>query len=141
MGVIKQPGAVLGVLTGINVLNYLDRFMVAAVLPLITADLHLSHAQGGNLQSIFILVYVLVSPVMGWLGDTRPRLRLAAAGVVIWSLATVGSGLAPSFAVLLAARALVGVGEASYAVVTPSLIADLYSSQRRGRGARGSPPP
>jgi MFS family permease len=133
MGLIKQPGAVLGVLTGINVLNYLDRFMVAAVLPLITPALHLSGREGGLLQSIFILVYVLVSPVMGWLGDTRTRLRLAAAGVLIWSLATVGSGLAPSFAALLAARALVGVGEASYAVVTPSLIADLYPPERRGR--------
>jgi predicted MFS family arabinose efflux permease len=133
MGAIKRPGPVLGVLTGINVLNYLDRFMVAAVLPLITPALHLTGRQGGMLQSIFILVYVLVSPVMGWLGDSRPRLRLAAAGVLVWSVATVGSGLAPTFAALLVARALVGVGEASYAVVTPSLIADLYAPERRGR--------
>jgi MFS family permease len=133
MGSIKQPGAVLGVLTGINLLNYLDRYLVAAVLLPITAELHLSGRQGGNLLSVFMLVYVLVSPVMGWLGDTRPRLRLAAVGVTLWSLATLASGLAHSFGALLLARALVGVGEASYAVVTPSLIADLYPAERRGR--------
>jgi predicted MFS family arabinose efflux permease len=133
MGVIERPGAALGVLTGINILNYLDRYMVAAVLPLITPALHLSGKQGGLLLSMFMIVYLLVSPVMGWLGDSRPRLRLAAAGVALWSLATIGSGLATSFAALLFARALVGVGEASYAVVTPSLLADLYPSERRGR--------
>jgi MFS family permease len=133
MGLIKRPGAALAVLTGINVVNYLDRYMVAALLPLITTDLHLSGSQGGMVQSIFIVMYLAASPVMGWLGDSRPRLRLAAAGVAVWSAATAGAGLATTFAGLLFARALVGVGEASYAVVTPSLISDLYPAQRRGR--------
>jgi MFS transporter, Spinster family, sphingosine-1-phosphate transporter len=133
MRVIARPGTALAVLTGINVLNYLDRFMVAALLPLITPALHLSGRQGGLLQSIFIIMYLAVSPLMGWLGDRGPRLRLAAAGVMLWSVATLGSGLATSFAFLLIARALVGVGEASYAVVTPSLISDLYPAGRRGR--------
>jgi predicted MFS family arabinose efflux permease len=133
MGIIRKPGAVLGVLTGINVLNYADRFVLAAVLPLIISGLGISQAQAGVLGSIFIFVYSIVSPAIGWLGDRHPRLRLAAVGVVIWSAATFGSGLASTFAMLLLARALVGVGEASYSVVTPSLIADLYPSERRGR--------
>jgi MFS family permease len=58
---------------------------------------------------------------------------LAALGVIVWSLATFGSGLAWGFGALLMARCLVGVGEASYAVVTPSLISDLYPPERRGR--------
>src|SRR4051794_205510 len=91
MDAIKRPGTALGVVTGINVLNYLDRYMVAAVLPLITPAFHLSGKQGGLLLSMFMIVYLLVSPVMGWLGDSRPRLRLAAAGVTLWSLATLGS--------------------------------------------------
>src|SRR5689334_18302880 len=111
-----RPGAALAVLTGINVLNYLDRFMVAALLPLITPALHLDGRQGGLVLSIFIVVYAVISPVMGWLGDRGRRLRLAAAGVAIWSAATAGAGLAPTFAALLLARAVVGVGEASYAV-------------------------
>jgi MFS family permease len=123
----------LTVLTGLNVLNYLDRYVGAAVLPLVIAGLSLSDSQAGDLQSVFILVYSLVSPAVGWLGDRGGRLRLAAVGVVVWSLATFGSGLAPTFAVLLLARALVGIGEASYGVITPSLISDLYPASHRGR--------
>lgn len=133
MGVIHRASAALAILTGLNVLNYLDRYMGAALLPLIIAGLSLSDAQAGVLQSIFILVYSLASPAVGWLGDRGGRLRLAALGVAIWSAATFGSGLAPTFAWLLLARALVGIGEASYAVVTPSVISDLYPAERRGR--------
>jgi MFS family permease len=133
MGVIKKPAATLGVLTGINVLNYLDRYLGGALIPLIIADWHLSDGQAGRLQSSFIFVYSLVSPIVGWLGDRHSRLRLAAIGVLIWSAATVASGLAPTYAWLFLARALVGVGEASYTVVTPSLISDHYPADRRGR--------
>ncbi len=126
-------GVALGLLTGLNVLNYTDRYVGAAVLPLMLASFALSDAQGGLLQSIFIITYALVSPLAGWLGDRRRRLPLAAVGVLVWSAATVASGLAPTYALLLVARALIGVGEASYAVVTPSLLSDLYPPDRRGR--------
>jgi MFS family permease len=132
MGMLKRPAAALGVLTGINVLNYLDRYLGAALMVLIIPELHLTDAQGGTLQSVFILVYALASPVMGFLGDRRGRLRLAAAGVAIWSAATFASGMAGTYATLLLARALVGVGEASYGIVTPSVLSDLYPRQRRG---------
>jgi len=133
MGVIKRPGAALGVLTGINVLNYLDRYMGAALLPLMIPALGLSDSKAGVLQSMFMIVYLMASPFVGWYGDKGRRLRLAAAGVALWSAATFGSGLALTFGALLLARALVGVGEASYAVVTPSVISDLYPADRRGR--------
>jgi predicted MFS family arabinose efflux permease len=58
---------------------------------------------------------------------------LATAGVLVWSAATVASGLAPTFALLLVARAIIGVGEASYSVVTPSLLSDYYPAERRAR--------
>jgi predicted MFS family arabinose efflux permease len=124
---------VLGVLTGLNALNYLDRYVGAATLPLILGSFVLSDAAGGFLQSAFILTYALVCPFIGWAGDRGPRMRLAAAGVFLWSVATVASGLAPTYAVLLLARAVVGVGEASYAVVTPSLLSDCYAPDRRAR--------
>jgi MFS transporter, Spinster family, sphingosine-1-phosphate transporter len=127
-------GTTLAVLTGLNVLNYLDRYVLGGVLPLVIDGLHLSGGAAGSLQSVFILVYSLTSPAFGWLGDRGDRrLRLAAFGVVVWSLATFGSGLAATFGALLLARALVGVGEASYAIVTPSLISDLYPASHRGR--------
>jgi MFS family permease len=78
------------------------------------------------------MTFVVVSPLAGWLGDRQPRFRLAAVGVFVWSAATFGSGLAPTYAFLVAARALIGVGEASYTVVTPSLLSDFFPSHRRG---------
>lgn len=129
----QRPAATLAVLTGLNAFNYLDRFITAPVLPLIIADLALSDAQAGSLQTVFILVYSAVCPLSGWLGDRGKRLHVAAAGVALWSLATFASGLAASFAWLALARALVGIGEASYTVITPSLLSDHYPAARRGR--------
>ena len=128
-----SPTAILAALTGLNALNYLDRYVGAATLPLMLASLSISDAAGGLLQSAFILTYAIVCPFIGWAGDRSPRMRLAAAGVFVWSAATVASGLAPTYAVLLAARAIVGVGEASYAVVTPSLLSDCYPPEGRAR--------
>jgi len=129
----QRPASTLAVLTGVNAFNYLDRFITAPLLPLIIASLHLSDAQAGSLQTMFILVYSLACPLTGWLGDRIRRLHIAAAGVAVWSLATFTSGLAVSFAWLALARAVVGIGEASYTVVTPSLLSDHYPPARRGR--------
>jgi len=130
---LPSPRTALALLTGLNLLNYLDRFIPGAVLPSISRDLHLSDTQAGSLQMAFILTFALTSPVFGWLGDRRARFELAAIGVIVWSGATVGSGLAVSFATLAVARALTGIGEASYTVVTPSLLSDFYPAERRGR--------
>jgi MFS family permease len=129
----SRPGATLAVLTGLNALNYLDRFMVAPLLPLIIVALGLSDREAGSLQSAFILVYAIACPGAGWLGDRYARLRMAAVGVMVWSLATVGSGIVTTFAGLLLARAVVGIGEASYSVITPSILSDHYTADKRGR--------
>ena len=126
-----RPGLILGALTALNGLNYLDRYVAAATLTLILADLRLSDSQGGLLQSMFIVTYALACPLAGWLGDRGSRMRLAAVGIFIWSLATVGSGLATSYALLLLARAVTGIGEAGYGVVTPPLLSDCYPPARR----------
>ena len=132
-GIRSQAKTALLVLTTINALNYLDRFVSAPILPLIIAGLHLSDGQAGSLQSAFILVFAMVCPLVGGLVDRYPRYGIAAIGIILWSAATFSSGLATSFAFLLVARALVGVGEASYTVVTPSILADHYPPDRRGR--------
>jgi MFS family permease len=129
----RSPAVILGSLTTLNALNYLDRYISAATLPLILADLAISDAQGGLLQSLFIVAYSLACGPAGWLGDSGKRLRLVAAGVFVWSVATVASGLAPTYGWLLVARAVIGVGEACYAVVTPSLLSDCYPAERRAR--------
>ena len=61
----SRPGLLLSVLTGLNGLNYLDRYVGAATLPLILAGLAISDTEGGLLQSAFILTYSLASPVAG----------------------------------------------------------------------------
>ena len=129
----SSPRVILGSLTALNLLNYLDRYVSAATLPLILADLAISDAQGGLLQSLFIVAYALACGPAGWLGDAGRRLRLVATGVFVWSAATVASGLAPTYGWLLLARAVIGIGEASYAIVTPSILSDCYPAERRAR--------
>src|ERR1700694_1849638 len=124
----------LVVLTVINLLNYLDRYVPAALSEsLRTSTLRISDTQFGLLTSGFIVVYMLTAPAFGVLGDTRSRTRLIALGVFIWSLATALGGLAWSFASLLVARAAVGIGEAGYGTIAPGLISDYYPRSKRGR--------
>jgi MFS transporter, Spinster family, sphingosine-1-phosphate transporter len=131
--VIKRPGAILALLTGLNLLNYIDRFIVSAVLPAMTPELGLSKFVGGLLATVFLVGYSVTSPVFGSLGDRRPRKMLIAVGVTLWSAATVASGLATGPITLLVARALVGVGEASYATLAPTIIDDIAPPEKRGR--------
>ncbi len=123
----------LFILTFINLFNYLDRWVVAALVDSLKRDLHLSDSQAGSLASGFIIVYMLASPVFGRLGDTRSRTRLIAAGVAIWSLATALGGFARNFTSLFIARASVGIGEAAYGTISPGLLADYFPSKMRGR--------
>ena len=123
----------LGLLLAVNLLNYIDRQVLFAVFPLIKIDLNLSDTALGFLGSAFMFSYLLFAPLFGWLGDHWSRTRLAAGGLVVWSLATALAGFAPGYRTLLAARATVGVGEASFGTVSPGLIADFFSKERRGQ--------
>ncbi len=118
-------------LTGLNLLDYLDRQILAAVLTPIKDELHLSDEQLGTIAAAFMLGYFLTSPLFGYLGDRLPRKGLIAAGVFVWSLGTVLSGHASSFTSLLCFRALVGFGEASFGTISPGWIADLFPARRR----------
>jgi MFS family permease len=121
------------VLTTINLLNYLDRYLIPPLLPDLERAMKLSHAQSGWLWSAFMLVYMVTAPVFGALGDRTSRTRPIAIGALIWSGATVLSGLARTYPQLFAARALVGVGEAAYVAIAPALLADCFAVQARGR--------
>jgi MFS family permease len=130
---IRRPGAILALLTGLNLVNYLDRLVVSAVLPKIQEELHLSNFEGGLLATVFLVGYFLTSPIFGSLGDRLPRKGLIAAGVLVWSVATMASGVASGLWSLLAARAMVGVGEASYATLAPTIIDDVAAPEKKGR--------
>ena len=122
---IRSPRAILALLTLLNFINYLDRFLVSAVAPKIQESLSINDTQIGAITSAFMFGYFLTSPGFGWLGDRYKRKGLIAAGVAVWSLATAGSGLATSFGSMFAARVLVGIGEASYASLSPTIIDDI----------------
>jgi MFS family permease len=131
--VIRSPHAILALLTLLNLVNYLDRFVVNAVAPKIQIALSLSNAELGAVKGAFMVGFVLTSPVFGWLGDRRPRKVLIAIGVGAWSLATAASGLASSLARMLLARGAVGVGEASYATLSPTIVDDISPPERKNR--------
>jgi len=128
-----RAGYALFILTIINLVNYLDRYIVAAALPSIQAELKINNTEAGLLGTVFIVVFMLASPLGGYLGDRMPRKYLVAGGVLLWSLATGASGLAATFTALLVARAFIGIGEAGYGAVAPSIISDLYPRTQRTR--------
>lgn len=124
----------LAILAGINLLNYLDRYVVSALLPdLKRAPMGLTDSELGALMSGFLIVYMVAAPFFGRLGDRGSRPKPIAIGVFLWSLATGLSGLARNYAQLLGARAAVGIGEAAYATIAPSLLADYFAKRTRGR--------
>jgi MFS transporter, Spinster family, sphingosine-1-phosphate transporter len=123
----------LAVVTLLNLVNYVDRYILAAVLPRIKTELALSDFQLGLLSNAFLVSYVATSPLFGRLGDRGSRPRLLVSAGAFWSLATAAAGLARNFGQLVAARAGVGVGEAAYTTIAPSLLADYFPVERRGR--------
>jgi MFS family permease len=125
--------AVLVVLTVINFLNYLDRYVLSAVLEPLQRDLNLDDLEAGWLGTVFMVVYMVAAPLCGHLGDRWRRHRMVAVAVLLWSLATIGSGLAEDYTELLIMRAAIGIGEAGYATVAPAVIADLFRPAERGR--------
>ena len=123
----------VAVLTALNLLNYIDRYLPSAVKELFKRDLHLSDAQTSYPLTAFVLVYMVASPIFGALADRWPRKVVIAGGVALWSLATAAAALATGFWTFLGARALVGVGEAAYATLSPAFLADYYPAERRNR--------
>jgi MFS transporter, Spinster family, sphingosine-1-phosphate transporter len=120
-------------LFAMNMLDYLDRNLLMSMEPQIKGDLGITNFQWGLLTSIFLISYSLFGPIMGWLGDRSRRTRLLGLGVGVWSLATIGSGLAQSYGQLALARSVLGIGEATYGVIAPTILLDLFSREHRAR--------
>lgn len=132
---IRNPRAILVLLTALNLLNYLDRYVLSAVLKPIQDELQLSNFVGGSLATVFLVGFFVTSPLFGaWSDRAGPRGRkaLIVLGVVVWSFATIASGLARGPWSLLAARAVVGVGEASYVTIAPTIIDDVAPPGKKG---------
>jgi MFS transporter, Spinster family, sphingosine-1-phosphate transporter len=126
-----SPSWTLFILTGLNLFNYIDRYVLSAVLPSLQKTLQINYGDAGRLYTAFMLGYFLTSPIFGYLGDRSSRKWLIAAGIFIWSLGTVLTGFAMTLGIMLAYRTLVGLGEASYATISPGWISDTYSPTKR----------
>ena len=131
----NRAWVILSLLTAINLFNYIDRQVLAAVLPKIEDTFFhgeaTAKAKMGALQTAFILSYMIFAPLFGWLADRYSRWILCGISVALWSLASGGSGLASSFGMLMVTRLFVGIGEAGYGPAAPTMISDVYSPRRR----------
>ncbi|MBS0192433.1 MAG: MFS transporter [Phycisphaerales bacterium] len=124
----------------INLFNYIDRYVLAAVEPLIQADFFPKAATDdrtatmkmGLLATAFLVSYLLLAPVFGWLADRWKRWAIVGIGVCIWSVASGASGWSHMWSLMLLMRIFVGVGEAAYGPTAPTLISDLFPVERRG---------
>lgn len=131
----KHPQAkkALTLLTIVNYLNYIDRFILSAVLLSIKIDLNLTDFQAGLLATAFMMAYMFTSPLFGWMGDTKNRPWLLAGGALLWSVASLLTGVAGSFTILALSRFILGFGESAFTTIASPFISDFYPSSRRGR--------
>jgi MFS family permease len=123
----------LFVLFAINMMNFFDRQIIAAVAPLMVKEFNLSDSDYGDITTAFILIYAAVGVPLGRWADRGSRPFILGLGAAFWSLFTAGSGLARGYWSLLAMRIGVGVGEASCAPAGNSLIGDMFPANRRAR--------
>jgi predicted MFS family arabinose efflux permease len=121
----------LGLLTVINLVNYLERNAIFALFEPVKQDLGMTDAHLGWLGSAYVLVFSLASVPAGIAGDLGSRRVVVATGVLLWSVATSLSGLVDGFGALLLARAVVGLGGALAATASASLVADYFPEHRR----------
>lgn len=121
------------ILCFINLINYMDRFTIAGVLESIGKFYDLSEKSKGLIQTSFIVSYMIFAPLFGYWGDRYSRKYLMAFGVLFWSGTTLLGSFVPAGKpwLFFLSRGLVGVGEASYATLAPTIIADLYSKELR----------
>jgi MFS family permease len=133
------PGAraTVGLLLAINLFCYLDRYILAAVIPTIEHDFlpgdPNANGKAGLLTTAFIFSYMLTAPIFGWLADRYSRWIIIGISVGLWSLASGATGLAATFTALLLTRVFLGIGEAGYGPAAPTLISDFYPVAKRGQ--------
>src|ERR1700737_4728769 len=123
----------LAVLALINFVNFVDRQAVPPLVPLIRDEFGLSSTQISYLQVVLQAVLALSSIPFGFFADRFNRSRIIAGGVVFWSFATIFTSHVHTFAMLLLARAFVGIGEAAYAPAAQSMISGAYPQEDRAR--------
>jgi MFS transporter, Spinster family, sphingosine-1-phosphate transporter len=129
-----RPAVVtLFLLVVLNLLNYIDRYIVSGEVQPIQHEFHATDQQMGALSTAFFFVYMFAAPLTGWLGDRFRRKPLIIAGATFWSLATLAAVWINSYSTFFARQALVGIGEATFGIFGPAVLSDLYPERDRNR--------
>lgn len=129
----QTAGLALFLLASLNLFNFIDRYVLPGVQPLVQKEFAVNDAQIGLLTTAFFFTYMIAAPLTGWLGDRYPRRPLIVAGALIWSAATLMTATVHSYQTLLVRHALVGIGEATFSIFAPALLADFYPEIDRNR--------
>ena len=132
-GAIRSATAVFWLMLAINAANYVDRFVAVAVGPTLKAEFHLTDHDIGVLTSAFLLVYTIAAIPLGLAADRLSRPRIVAAGVAVWSVASTLTAFVRGFGGLVATRAAVGIGEASYFPAGTALLSGYFPRAARAR--------
>ena len=120
-------------LLGLNLLNYIDRYILPGEVSLIQGEFRVTDQQMGALTTALFLCYMFTAPLTGWLGDRFSRKPLIIAGATLWSLATLATAWVHDYRTLYFRHALVGVGEATFGIYAPAVLADFYCERDRNR--------
>ena len=127
------PWTALTLLTALNLFNYIDRSVLFAVQELIKTEFPKSDAAFGSLSSIFFIFYMCAAPLMVPIAKKFGRKPVIIVGALVWSVATLLTAVTRNFNELLIRHTLVGVGEASFVILSPTFVADMFPENRRGR--------
>src|SRR5437879_10295127 len=135
---VSGARSALFLLLAINLFNYIDRQVLAALEPDIRASFFAAGDMNamwktGLLGDAFFVTYMISAPILGLLADRISRWLIIGSVVILWSLASGGSGLAATFSILFATRIFVGIGEGGYGPAAPTILSDLFRIEIRGR--------
>ena len=125
--------ATLTLLIGLNLLNYIDRYILPGELSLIKSEFHSTDQQMGALTTALFIFYMIAAPLTGWLGDRFPRKPLIITGAGLWSLATLATVWVHGYWTFYIRQAFVGIGEATFGIFAPAVLADFYPARERNR--------
>ncbi len=136
--VLKSPDAkaatvALVLLTGLNLVNYIDRYVLPGVQEMVKSEFHVSDERLGSLATYFFLTYIIAAPATGWMGDHFPRKPLIVIGALFWSGVNLFTAMVHNFDALLVRHAALGIGEASFGIFGPAVLADFYPPEQRNR--------
>jgi MFS family permease len=129
----KAATVALVLLTALNLVNYIDRYILPGVQEMVKSEFHVSDERIGALTMWFFITYIVTAPLTGWLGDRFPRKPLIVIGALLWSGTNLFTAMVHNFDGLLVRHAALGIGEASFGIYAPALLSDFYGPEQRNR--------